>query len=593
MGSSVLLVKQTGRVGINTSLPAEALHVEGNVVASGTITASNLVILGDYVTLDTITSNTEQMVITNDGTGPALIVTQTGPEPIADFYDDGGVLALRIADGGSVGIGTATPQAKLHVLGTALATIFSGKLDHTLSKGDYITGTNFTNESSTTWAVDATSANTASKVVARDASGNFSAGIITAELAGNASTATTLATARTINGVSFNGSVNISVNTVNTLTRGTYIIGGNTTFDGSTASTWTVDATTAETASKVVARDESGDMFARLYRSTFADQTTLSGAMAFRINNSTDNYTRFCSDTAAIRTFLNAPTRTGGDASGTWGINVTGNAGTAYGLSVHTGRNNEANKVVRTDGNGYIQAGWINTISGDNGNTVPSRFYSSHDEYLRYHTRNTYKMHIGLTAKYDSGRVQNTTDTNYWVGSMGWGATDWNNVMSWGSGFTDSWEGANRPGDSGHHTGIQALHYTNGSAHYGWQMVNGGGTNRWWLRNIWGTGWGGWNEVIHSGNVGNFGAVGGVGTYALLCTLDATTYGPGTQIAGSSLRYANTFTYLDTGWVGAQNNAPGGSWRLMGGIQGYKTNTNGFSSSGNHAFSTSLWFRYA
>ncbi|MFR5660494.1 MAG: tail fiber domain-containing protein, partial [Butyricimonas faecihominis] len=42
-----------------------------------------------------------------------------------------------------------------------------------------------------TWAVDATSANTASKVVARDASGNFSAGTITATLSGNASTATT------------------------------------------------------------------------------------------------------------------------------------------------------------------------------------------------------------------------------------------------------------------------------------------------------------------------------------------------------------------------------------------------------------------
>jgi hypothetical protein len=39
----------------------------------------------------------------------------------------------------------------------------------------------------------ATSANTASKIVARDASGNFSAGIITANLAGNATTATTAA----------------------------------------------------------------------------------------------------------------------------------------------------------------------------------------------------------------------------------------------------------------------------------------------------------------------------------------------------------------------------------------------------------------
>jgi hypothetical protein len=47
--------------------------------------------------------------------------------------------------------------------------------------------------------------------VARDASGNFVAGTITAALTGNASTATTLQTARTINGVSFNGAANITV----------------------------------------------------------------------------------------------------------------------------------------------------------------------------------------------------------------------------------------------------------------------------------------------------------------------------------------------------------------------------------------------
>lgn len=58
---------------------------------------------------------------------------------------------------------------------------------------------------------NATSANTASTLVARDASGNFTAGTITAALTGNASTATTLQTARTINTVSFNGSANIVV----------------------------------------------------------------------------------------------------------------------------------------------------------------------------------------------------------------------------------------------------------------------------------------------------------------------------------------------------------------------------------------------
>ena len=65
-------------------------------------------------------------------------------------------------------------------------------------------------------ATTATSANTLSAIVARDASGNFSAGTITAALTGNASTATTLATARNIQGVSFNGSADVTVVTAGT-----------------------------------------------------------------------------------------------------------------------------------------------------------------------------------------------------------------------------------------------------------------------------------------------------------------------------------------------------------------------------------------
>ena len=84
----------------------------------------------------------------------------------------------------------------------------------------------------------------------------------------------------------------------------------------------------ASTVSTVAVRDAFGDITLRLVRSEFANETTLSGAMAFRVNNSTDNYIRFCSDTAAIRTFLDVPTRTGGNASGTWAINISGNAAT-------------------------------------------------------------------------------------------------------------------------------------------------------------------------------------------------------------------------------------------------------------------------
>ena len=93
-----------------------------------------------------------------------------------------------------------------------------------LVKGNYVTftggdGTNFNGLAQVVIAVDATSTNTASKVVARDSSGNFSAETVTANLvgnvtgnaSGNAGSATRLQTPRTINGVSFDGTANITV----------------------------------------------------------------------------------------------------------------------------------------------------------------------------------------------------------------------------------------------------------------------------------------------------------------------------------------------------------------------------------------------
>ena len=38
------------------------------------------------------------------------------------------------------------------------------------------------------------------------------------------------------------------------------------------------------------------------------------------------------------------------------------NANLLDGLDLHTGRNNQANKVVRTDGNGYLNVGWITQL---------------------------------------------------------------------------------------------------------------------------------------------------------------------------------------------------------------------------------------
>ena len=45
-----------------------------------------------------------------------------------------------------------------------------------------------------------------------------------------------------------------------------------------------------------------------------------------------------------------------------------GNATTAGGLAVASGRNNQANQIVRTDANGYLPVGYINSSSGNENN---------------------------------------------------------------------------------------------------------------------------------------------------------------------------------------------------------------------------------
>jgi hypothetical protein len=68
----------------------------------------------------------------------------------------------------------------------------AGSVANALTAGTFLTsGGTFDGSAARTFAVDATDANTASKVVARDASGNFSAGTITATLSGSATSATT------------------------------------------------------------------------------------------------------------------------------------------------------------------------------------------------------------------------------------------------------------------------------------------------------------------------------------------------------------------------------------------------------------------
>jgi hypothetical protein len=165
--------------------------------------------------------------------------------------------------------------------------------------------------------------------------------------------------------------------------------------------------------------------------------------------------------------------------------------------------------VVELDGPNYGEGWmWCNTnfaVAGQNRGTV---FYDYNDTtyYMDPNSESNWqgltlrgKGQTGLTGKSNWKRPDITGDSNYWTGSMGWGATTPNDMMTWGSGFTDSWGAGGYPGDTSHYTGIQTYHYVNGSnSGYGWQML-GGVTDSLWWRHSW-PGNSGWFKVAMYNN---------------------------------------------------------------------------------------------
>ena len=105
-----------------TTLNLSANDEQGLVVNGNSTISGNLSVLGDFTYIDTIVSITSALSVVNHGTGPAFYAEQTGAnQPIAKFVDtEGGEIVFD--DGGSIGIGTITPNEKLTVVGNISAT---------------------------------------------------------------------------------------------------------------------------------------------------------------------------------------------------------------------------------------------------------------------------------------------------------------------------------------------------------------------------------------------------------------------------------------------------------------------------------------
>ena len=373
-------------IGSSTSGATNTVNIYGNLTVTGTTTYVNTTTLniGDnIITLNadeagTPSQNAGIEIERGTSTNTALIWNETTDR--WQFTNDGSTY-FNIPTSAEYSVpnnGTLT----LAVSGNGL----SGSATFTANQSS---GSTFT------VASNATNANTGSTIVFRDASGNFSAGTITAALSGNATTATTLQTSRTIaisgdvtgTATSFNGSANIAISAaitadsiVNADINSAAAIADTKLATISTVgkvSNSATTATNANTANAIVARDASGNFSAGTITAaltgaassnvlkagdTMTGKLNLAGSDSFRLfeslNTSASSAVQFyvehnlgATNIGNARGVLNlvstgaltiggsvaltasnfntyAPTLTGTGASGNWGINVTGSAAT-------------------------------------------------------------------------------------------------------------------------------------------------------------------------------------------------------------------------------------------------------------------------
>ena len=182
-----------------------------NIITVNSGTGANAGIQGNATTADTWkTSRT----LTIDGVVDGSVAVTGGSDfTVTTTFNDPDIAALA----GLSGTGLVTRTAANTYTERAITVSGSGI---GVSNGNGVAGNPLI-------TITSNSANSANNLVIRDASGNFAAGTITASLTGNvtgnvtgdvtgnADTATALETARTIGGVSFDGTANINLPGVN------------------------------------------------------------------------------------------------------------------------------------------------------------------------------------------------------------------------------------------------------------------------------------------------------------------------------------------------------------------------------------------
>jgi hypothetical protein len=258
--------------------------------------------------------------------------------------------------------------------GTAAArTISASGIGVSVSDGDGVSG-------NPTITSNATSANTASTLVARDASGNFSAGVITASLTGNASTATALQTSRnfsisgdvTAGAVGFDGTGNVAL--ASTLASTGVTAGSYGT--SSQVATFTVDEkgrlTAAGSTSIQIAESQISD---GIILARNADNETISGTWSF--SNPVTVATPTSANHAATKQYVDT-TAQGLATRPAVEIATTGNLSATY----NNGTNGVGATLTATSNGAFPTIDGItlaNTTPGQNGVLVKNQTNPAHN----------------------------------------------------------------------------------------------------------------------------------------------------------------------------------------------------------------------
>ena len=282
-------------------------------------------------------------------------------------------------------------------------------------------------------------------------------------------------------------------------------------------------------------------------------------------------------DAATARTNLSVPSTTGGGASGSWGISVTGSSGSVSGLTLTSsanginpndvtqnqlGYNTSVSLFGQTDGGLYSSAyssSWVHQIYGDfrtgqvatrgknNGTWQAWRVQLDSSNYTSYSPSLTGSGASGTWGINVTGNAATATNASYCYNYTQSFNSNWNTDFSNAPAGSmilrgDTSSGSSTGGPGGTWWFQQNFRHTNASNIWGVQVAWGWEDNANILRtrNVSGGSWGGWVTYLNSSNYSSYALPLSGGTVTGVCYFQSNLGGYSGSLSGPPLQAYST-----------------------------------------------------